>query len=85
MVRKLFVDPSSTPTLFGTRPSDVDGAQILANIAGTVMNPGQAIGPTLTGAAQVLDDVIDTTPGSARMLMAYTIGKFTLMLVRSVY
>ncbi|KAF8638745.1 hypothetical protein AX17_001986 [Amanita inopinata Kibby_2008] len=74
MIRNLFVEPNLTPALNGApSPSDNDAAQILSVIAGAAVNPMQAIGPAVLGAAKMLDDMIDTTPGGARLLMAYTI------------
>jgi hypothetical protein len=78
MVRNLFIEPNLTPALNGApSTSDNDGAQIVSAIAGAAINPAQLIGPVVMGVAKVLDEAVDTTPGAARMLMAYTIGTLT--------
>lgn len=74
MIRGLFAESAMTPTLDGKGGPGVDGAEIISNIPGAALNPAQIIGPVVIGAARMLDDMIDTTPGAARMLMAYTIG-----------
>ena len=75
MVRNLFIEPNLTPALNGVPSASGDnGAKIVSAIAGAVINPAQLIGPVVMGTAKMLDDAVDTTPGAARMLMAYTIG-----------
>ena len=75
MVRNLFIEPNQTPALNGAKStSDNDGTQIISAIAGAATNPTQLIGPAVMGVAKALDETVDTTPGAARMLMAYTIG-----------
>ncbi|KAG1840195.1 hypothetical protein DFJ58DRAFT_907932 [Suillus subalutaceus] len=74
MIRRLFVEPLILPTLDGAAAaSDGNSAQIIASIAGACFNPATLIAPAVNNAVQILDDMADTAPSAARVLMAYII------------
>lgn len=86
MVRGLFVDPSLSPSLDGSggSVSQADASQIISNLAGSILNPITMVGPAVTGVVKMLDDVMDTTPATARFLMAYIAGKLGFALLEAI-
>jgi hypothetical protein len=78
-IRKLFIEPIMVASLDGGGGSDGgEASQIISTLAGSILQPTNLIGPAITGAAKMLDDIMDTTPAAARVLMAYIMGGFLL-------
>ncbi|KAG2029216.1 hypothetical protein BDR03DRAFT_1018733 [Suillus americanus] len=74
MICRLFVEPLILPTLDGaTAASDGNSVQIVTSIAGACCNPATLISPAVNNVVQILDDMADTVPSAARVLMAYII------------
>lgn len=83
MIRKLFVEPIAVATLDGA--PDAEASQIISNLAKMVLNPVAAVGPVLTDATRMLDEIAVATPATARMLMAYVTGMYPHLTIIYIY
>ncbi|KZP09568.1 hypothetical protein FIBSPDRAFT_900413 [Athelia psychrophila] len=71
MIRKLFIEPIMAPSIDGSPADDPESSQIIENLAAMVMNPGAAVVPAASETLRMLDNIANTTPATARILMAY--------------
>lgn len=62
------------PSIDGSPADDAENSQIIENLAAMVMNPGAAVVPAASETLRMLDNIANTTPATARILMAYICG-----------
>jgi hypothetical protein len=78
MIRKLFAEPIMSPTLNGMPGPDTEASHIIESLAQAVMNPVGAVTPAVVEVLKAVDDMVVTTPATARVLMAYISGAISL-------